>query len=293
MWKHRLCLGLSKSFSVPDTQQIKLIKNAGFDAFFSMWDPQTIGSLAKAGKENGLVFQSVHAPFNKAADFWVDDIVKGDAALAEMLACLNDCAKYNIPIMVAHAFIGFKDHTPTKIGLERFAKVVYQAKKYGVKIALENTEGEEYLFALMDEFKNNDTVGFCWDSGHEMCYNHSKDLLNIFGDRLIATHLNDNLGISSFDEGMTKGGREHSVRGRELAKKLLPQLPDRTLHLNCGGCRFCRRCAKQDGKPCRAPDNALSSLEAYGIDVYQTVKKTKLKYVNGTNTVTYFGIILF
>ena len=199
MWKHRLCLGLSKSFSVPDTQQIKLIKNAGFDAFFSMWDPQTIGSLAKAGKENGLVFQSVHAPFNKAADFWVDDIVKGDAALAEMLACLNDCAKYNIPIMVAHAFIGFKDHTPTKIGLERFAKVVYQAKKYGVKIALENTEGEEYLFALMDEFKNNDTVGFCWDSGHEMCYNHSKDLLNIFGDRLIATHLNDNLGISSFD----------------------------------------------------------------------------------------------
>ncbi len=203
MWKHRLCLGLSKSFSVPDTQQIKLIKNAGFDAFFSMWDPQTIGSLAKAGKENGLVFQSVHAPFNKAADFWVYDIVKGDAALAEMLACLNDCAKYNIPIMVAHAFIGFKDHTPTKIGLERFAKVVYQAKKYGVKIALENTEGEEYLFALMDEFKNNDTVGFCWDSGHEMCYNHSKDLLNIFGDRLIATHLNDNLGISSFDGEIT------------------------------------------------------------------------------------------
>lgn len=98
----------------------------------------------------------------------------------------------------------------------------------------------------------------------------------------------------SFDiEGMTNGGYKHSMCGRELAKKLLPQLPNRTLHLNCGGCRFCKRCAKQDGKPCRAPDNALSSLEAYGIDVYQTVKKTKLKYVNGTNTVTYFGMILF
>ncbi len=32
-----------------------------------------------------------------------------------------------------------------------------------------------------------------------MCYNYSKDLLKIFGDRLIMTHLNDNLGISRFD----------------------------------------------------------------------------------------------
>ena len=60
-------------------------------------------------------------------------------------------------------------------------------------------EGEEYLFALMEHFKNTDTVGFCWDSGHEMCYNHSQDLLSKLGDRLIMTHINDNLGISRFD----------------------------------------------------------------------------------------------
>jgi sugar phosphate isomerase/epimerase len=39
-------------------------------------------------------------------------------------------------------------------------------------------------------------VGFCWDSGHEKCYNHDQDLLALFGDRLLVTHLNDNLGIS-------------------------------------------------------------------------------------------------
>ena len=66
-------------------------------------------------------------------------------------------------------------------------------------IAFENTEGEEFLSALMDYFKGNDTVGFCWDSGHEMCYNHSNDLLKKYGDRLIMTHINDNLGISRFD----------------------------------------------------------------------------------------------
>jgi len=51
---------------------------------------------------------------------------------------------------------------------------------------------------LLEHFKDNDSVGFCWDSGHEMCYNYSKDLLALYGDKLIATHLNDNLGISNF-----------------------------------------------------------------------------------------------
>ena len=66
-------------------------------------------------------------------------------------------------------------------------------------IAFENTEGEEFLFALMDHFQNDDTVGFCWDSGHEMCYSYGKDLLKLLGHRLIMTHLNDNLGVSRFD----------------------------------------------------------------------------------------------
>ena len=35
------------------------------------------------------------------------------------------------------------------------------------------------------------------------------------------------------------------------------------------------------------------SLEGYGVDVYNTTKDTPLKYINGQNTVTYFGMILF
>ena len=198
MWKKRLCLGLSNSFDLSPEEQIKLIKNAGFDAFFYEWNHEKIDSVAKTGKEQGMIFQSMHAPFQKAADFWGDDESRGEAAVNELLACLNDCVEYKVPLMVVHAFIGFEEHTPTKIGLKRFGMVVKEAEKCGVKIAFENTEGEEYLFALMEEFKGNDTVGFCWDSGHEMCYNHSQDLLALFGDRLIATHLNDNLGISDF-----------------------------------------------------------------------------------------------
>lgn len=98
----------------------------------------------------------------------------------------------------------------------------------------------------------------------------------------------------SYDfEGMQEAGTRHAQMSRALGKKLLPLLGSQTLHLGAGGCRFCARCAKLDDLPCRAPGEALSSLEAYGIDVYQTVKKTELKYINGQNTVTYFGMILF
>lgn len=78
-----------------------------------------------------------------------------------------------------------------------------EAERLGVKVAFENTEGEEYLTAVMERFKDSPAVGFCWDTGHEMCYNRSKDMLSLYGDNLIATHLNDNLGIRDFDGNIT------------------------------------------------------------------------------------------
>ena len=48
-----------------------------------------------------------------------------------------------------------------------------------------------------------------------------------------------------------------------------------------------------DDQPCRFPDKAMPSLEAYGVNVYQTTKSTELKYINGQYTVTYFSALLF
>ena len=98
----------------------------------------------------------------------------------------------------------------------------------------------------------------------------------------------------SFDiEGMSKGSFKHCRISRKVEKALDCYLPDNYLHLICGGCRYCKKCAKQEGKECYYPSEALASMEAYGIDVYQTSKTTDLKYINGANTVTYFSIILF
>jgi predicted metal-binding protein len=97
----------------------------------------------------------------------------------------------------------------------------------------------------------------------------------------------------SFDiEGMQDAGRRHVLVSQRLEAFLMLEL-GKHLHLSCGGCRLCERCAKLDGLPCRDPERAMPSMEGYGIDVYNTCKPTELKYINGQNTVTYFGIVLY
>lgn len=98
----------------------------------------------------------------------------------------------------------------------------------------------------------------------------------------------------SFDvEGMLAAGMRHAKVSQRIEQLLCPMMPAGHLHLSCGGCRLCARCAKVDDQPCRHPEQAMPSMEGYGIDVYQTVRGTGLRYVNGQNTVTYFGIVLF
>ena len=98
----------------------------------------------------------------------------------------------------------------------------------------------------------------------------------------------------SFDiEGMGEVGDAHVRLCQRVNDAVKPVLGNDILHLGKGGCGLCERCAMLDDEPCRLPEKALSSLEMYGVDVYQTTAKTDLKYINGQNTVTYFGIVLF
>lgn len=98
----------------------------------------------------------------------------------------------------------------------------------------------------------------------------------------------------SFDiEGMFLAGSAHAQLSQRISDALLNKGVSGFLHLGCGGCHLCERCAKADNLPCRFPKKAISSLEGYGIDVYNTTKNTPLAYINGQNTVTYFGAVLF
>jgi len=98
----------------------------------------------------------------------------------------------------------------------------------------------------------------------------------------------------SFDfEGMGEVAKTHAQVCQNIKKNLLPLFSGRTSLLASGGCHLCEKCAKRDELPCRHPNDIIYSLEGSGVDVYNTTKSTELKYINGTNTVTYFGMLLF
>lgn len=193
-----LGLELNEQFQIPFDQQLKRFRAAGFRAFFAYWKPDMdVGALRRAADAEGMIFQSMHAPQYRVCKLWHPD-AETNSVIDELLACLRDCAAHGVPIMVVHAFCGFGRHEPTEIGLRHYDRIAEEAARLGVKIAIENAEGNEYLDALMNHFKNNPWVGFCWDSGHEMCYNRI-DLLEKYGDQLLMTHLNDNMGATPAD----------------------------------------------------------------------------------------------
>ena len=201
MYKQKIGISVGYNYSLPTLDVVKMLKEIGFDAISPEWkEGPELGQLIEKAREYGLIVQSLHAPFGNAAAMWNSDDKIGHSAKEELLKVLEVCKTWSIPIMVVHTWIGFEyEFDASTLYFQNFDELVAKAEEYDITIAFENVEGEEYLFALMERYKNNPIVGFCWDSGHEMCYNRSQDLLAQYGDRLVMTHLNDNLGISRFD----------------------------------------------------------------------------------------------
>ncbi|MBQ7786479.1 MAG: DUF2284 domain-containing protein [Clostridia bacterium] len=98
----------------------------------------------------------------------------------------------------------------------------------------------------------------------------------------------------SFDiEGMWEAKEKHHRLCQSVRTACVEMGTEHPLLLGAGKCGICKSCAKLDEKPCRFPHLAYSSLEAHGIDVTKLAASAAMKYTNGANTVTYFGVVLF
>ena len=201
MWKQKIGISLSSRYNRPMNEVIEIIAATGFDSVSPIYGAEmSIGEICKKARSLGLEIGFLHAPFGKTADLWCCEENKRTQALNELIDALRECGENSIPTMVVHTWIGFGcEPCITDEGFASFDLLVDRAESCGVKIAFENTEGDEYLMALMERYRGREIVGFCWDSGHEMCYNGFRDMLAMYGDRLFVTHLNDNLGVSRFD----------------------------------------------------------------------------------------------
>lgn len=176
-------------------EQLPMIQEIGFDAFFTRWDDH-LGEYRALAEELGLEYAFVHGPNGYAEELWMD-CPEAEKGVQEWIRCLEDCAANGIAMVVGHAFKSFRvPEPPTREGIRNYSRIVKKARELGVKFALENAEGNTCLAALFAAFAGDDNVGFCWDTGHVLCYSHAwENMAERYGHRLFCTHLHDNLGV--------------------------------------------------------------------------------------------------
>lgn len=88
--------------------------------------------------------------------------------------------------------------------------------------------------------------------------------------------------------------RETERRHMENFRKLVTairQIHPEALCLGAGGCRVCKECACPE--PCRFPEQAYSSMEAYGLFVTQVCRDNGVPYHHGERTIAFCACILF
>lgn len=96
----------------------------------------------------------------------------------------------------------------------------------------------------------------------------------------------------SFDfEGMRAGHAAFKETCDKLYALIKPQAGDFLL-LSNEGCRRCEKCAYPDA-PCRFPELLFPSVEGFGILVAGLAEAAGVHYINGPDTVTYFGVLLY
>ena len=96
----------------------------------------------------------------------------------------------------------------------------------------------------------------------------------------------------SFDlEGMETAMRDFK-KVCDRVQDIVQAKRRRFLILSNESCFRCRECTYPDN-PCRFPERLQPSIEGFGILVGELAKRAGIRYHNGTNTVTYFGGVLY
>nr|WP_092071730.1 sugar phosphate isomerase/epimerase family protein [Dendrosporobacter quercicolus]NSL49482.1 sugar phosphate isomerase/epimerase [Dendrosporobacter quercicolus DSM 1736]SDM29838.1 Sugar phosphate isomerase/epimerase [Dendrosporobacter quercicolus] len=207
-------------FPIPMDKRFKMIKAAGFDGVLLWWsDEHAAVDGDKAvqpalARENGLCVENIHAPFEGINCLWTDGR-QGDEFEQVLANCINESAVHEIPTVVMHLSAGEHLQKTNQTGLDRIKRLVELAERKNVNIALENLRRLEYLHFILDNIQS-DRLGFCYDSGHEYCYNREADLLTQYGARLMAVHIHDNDGVHD----LHKVPGEGSVDWKAVVAKL-------------------------------------------------------------------------
>lgn len=173
---------------------LSLAKAIGFESITSaLIDKASVYALKERATALGVAFPFLHAPFRGINAMWET----GDGYLPlfqGMCEAIDSASACEVSSVVIHVSSGWQAPPVCDLGLSRYDALVAYAEERGVTLAFENLRKVGNLCCLADRYENRDAVRFCFDSGHEHCYTKTVRWLDIFTDKLVATHLHDNPG---------------------------------------------------------------------------------------------------
>jgi len=185
-------------FLLPLPKRLELIKSAGFDATCLWWEdeegdfPVKKAEMPKMVADFGLTIDNIHTPFCNTNDLWSESLSARSKIVSQYQIWLEDCARFDIPIMVMHIMEGDIISELNLGGIESIWQLVRKAEELKVKIAIENTRLPDGIRFVLSEIES-EHLGLCYDSSHARL-NGGEVLLKEFGHRLVTCHISDNDG---------------------------------------------------------------------------------------------------
>lgn len=99
-------------------------------------------------------------------------------------------------------------------------------------------------------------------------------------------NMEDDFDYETIDEA----SKRHHANFFSLVEGLRNTYDD-VLPMGAGTCSLCEKCSYPD-MPCRFPDKAISSMEAYGLWVSKVCELSDIPYYYGKHTITYTSCYL-
>ena len=173
-------------------------------------------TVIKPAEKSAVDTYQAHAPF---PSYILDDSGEQNDYMIQVLKkCIIGCDYMNCRRLIIHPFfLGYHEQldpqTEWDVNIERYSRLIPEAKKYGVILCLENMftayRGKIYSACCSDidvacryidtlnEIAGQKCFGFCLDTGHLLLL--GKDVKNAMvqlGDRIEAFHVHDNNGVN-------------------------------------------------------------------------------------------------
>lgn len=191
---------IGKVCDISIKERFEIYKKCGFEYVGFYMDNSYIDDgedyidMLHIAKDVGLKIDQLHLDYkmsNMMADTMDNDYIR------YIIDKINEAKLYNIPYLVLHASMG---NTPPDMS-EYMPNRLYDIDKLlddsDTKLCFENVRCNNNLDKIMDINLSN--FGICFDSGHANCYSDSLKFLEKYSDKILCTHLHDNMGTDTHD----------------------------------------------------------------------------------------------